>query len=269
MNFGDDDDIDDDDENEYDPLYESYKNYIPEQYRDSFDDTFEIGHFMYHVYLCVMRELTPSLKKLMWQQYPVFNTEKRPKVLAHLDFIAATIGHHLLINLYHLVEGQKAGVIIREKYPRFDSWVEFYARPQHPRIIDESNRSELYSWMSDEEWEVYRDKENGLMLEFFNWKEKRKFDFVDLVQGLLLKYYKELEKLNHDEWIIYAVFIRDEYETYLINCEDTELFIDCGWPEELVGQTYEEFKQNYQSLSQEIRDKTTELRNRRIAGEVI
>lgn len=253
---------------DYDAWYNSSKAYFPEKFKKQMEDSYDLMHFMYSVYRKVMRQLAPALRKLMRQQYPVFKTEKRPLVVEYIESISTTIGYSLLFNLYHLVQGQKAGVNIREKYQKLDSWVDFYARPQHPHTIDETTRPE-YTWMSDEEWEVYRDSENKAMLEFFNWKEKRKFEFIDLVQKLIFKYYKELEELNPDEWIMYAVHMGDEYETYLSQCEDVELFIDCGFPEEEIKLTDEEFRQNYHNLSQEIKDKTDELRNRRIAGEMI
>jgi hypothetical protein len=84
-----------------------------------------------------------------------------------------------------------------------------------------------------------------------------------------LKYFKELEELNADEWIMYAVAIVDEYDYYLSTCEHVELFIDCGFPEDDMKLTDEEFDTNYCNLSKEIKDKTDDLRNRRIAGEAI
>lgn len=252
----------------YDAWYSGNKDYIPEPMKKDFEDCFEIMHFMYGVYRKVMRQLAPALLKLMWQQYPVFKTERRPLVVKHIKAISTTTGYTLLFNLYHLVQDQKSGVDVREKCPELDSLVDFYARPQHPDTINETKRYQ-YTWLNDEEWEVHRDHENSELLIFFNWKEKRKFEFVDLVQKLLFKYYKELEELNADEWILYAVHIREEYEAYLCGCEDVELFIDCGFPEEEIKLSDEEFRQNVRKLSLEIRDKTDELRNRRIAGERI
>jgi hypothetical protein len=204
----------------------------------------------------------------MYQQYPVFKTETRPLVVEHINDISDITVTALIITLRKLVEDQKAGVNVREKYPEFEHWIEFYGRPNQPEFIDDSNRYE-YPWVSDEEWEVTLEKENSMLLEFFNWKEKRKFDFIDLIQKTFFKYYKELEELNPDEWIIYAMLIRDEYENYLCRCEDLELFIDCGFPEEEINLSYEEFIRNFRNLSQEIKHKTEELRERRIAGEMI
>lgn len=252
----------------YDAWYSSSKDDLPEPLGKVFADNFDKLHFLCNVHQKVMKKLSPALHKLMLEQYPVFKAEKRPSVLKKIETISSTTGHLLLLHLYHLVQGQKVGVNIRETYPDFDKWVELYARPEYPKTIDETTRYQ-YTWMIDEEWEVYRDNENKAMLQFFNWKEKRKFEFVDLIQKLLFKYYKELEDLNADEWIIYAVFMGEEYESYLLGCEDLERFIDCGFPEELIDQTYEEFLERFLNLSREITDKRSELRSRRIAGEMI
>jgi len=251
----------------YDAWYSSNKDDLPEPLGNLMADNFDKFHFLCNVHQKVMKNLAPALRKLMLKQYPVFRTEKRKLVVQKINSVLTTTGHLLLLNLYHLVQGQKAGENVRETYPDFDTWVG-YARTESPNLIDENKRSQ-YTWLSDEEWEVYRDNENKDILQFFTWQEKRKFEFIDLVQKLLFKYFKELEDLNADEWIIYAVYIREEYEAYLFGCEEIERFIDCGFPEELVNQTYEEFLERFMNLSCEITDKRSELRSRRIAGEII
>ncbi len=244
------------------------KDFIPPEDRDIFEKGIEQMHFYRNIYFKILDNLAPALYELMLEQYPVFKTEKRPMVLEAIHDISITIGSTLILKLDTLLQGQYNGVKIREKYPKFDEWVEFYARPGKPYTVDETNRC-WYEYLNDKEWEEYRDNENRILLEYFNWQEKRKFEFIDLLQTILFKYYEELKELNADEWIIYAVHIRDEYEDYLTSCEDLELFIDCGFPEENVNFTNEEFQTNYSKLSDEIRDYASKLRNRRIAGETI
>lgn len=262
MEYGEDKTID------FETWYIKYRSLLPKEFVDyTKEHSYEI-FFMFQLYRKVMAEIHPSLRKLMNKQYPVFKTENRPLVTEYINNISATTGHELLFKLIRLVQGQKNGVNVREKYPKFDRWVDFYGRPQKPKTIDEATRS-WDSWMSDEEWIIFRDSENKALLEYFNWKEKRKFEFIDLIQTILFKYYKELEDLNPDEWIIYAVDIRDEYEYYLTSCEDVELFIDCGFPDDYIKLTNEQFRENYSKLNMDIKQKATELRKRRIAGEMI
>ena len=257
---------------EGDPNYNAWfnlnKQYIPPQFVDNMQESIDLMHFLSSVYFKVMKHLAPALHRLMREQYPVFKKEKRPLVVDYINTVASTTGYALLWKLYKLVNDQRAGVNVREKYPKFDEWVEFYGRPHKPDTINEATRPE-YTWLNDAEWEVYRDNENKAFLEFFNWEQKRVFDFIDVVQTLLFKYFKELHELNADELIIYAVDIRDEYEYYLSGCEHAELFIDCGFPEEDMKLTDEEFDKNYSALNAEKKDYVQSLRERRIAGEAI
>lgn len=259
---------DDEGDIDYEAWYNRNKNYLPKEFIKHIEDKSDSLFFMFKVYRKVMKHLPSAVRELMLEQYPVFKTEKRPMVIEYINTIAETTGHTLLFLLYNLVQGQKKGVNIREKYPKFEEWVDFYGRPHKPDTIDENTRPQ-YKWLNDEEWIAYRDHENERMLGFFNWEEKRKFEFIDLVQTTIFKYYEEMYELNADEWIIYGVNIRDEYENFLCACEDVELFIDCGFPEEEIKLTDAEFSQNYSELSYEIKRNASALRNRRIAGEKI
>ena len=248
--------------------YHLNKGYFPPELDKVLVNSYDSFYFLFNVYRKVMDKMAPALRKLMVKQYPVFKTEKRPLVVEFIDSIATTTGYSLLFRLKTLVEDQKNGVSIPEKYPQLEEWKDFYVRPQQPSRVDESTRP-LYSWLNDEQWKAYVETENRKMLEFFNWTEKRKFEFIDVVQTIVLKYFKELENLNSDEWIIYAVDMREEYEYYLSSCENVELFIDCGFPEEDIKLSDKEFTENYGKLSDKIKKQARALRNRRIAGENI
>lgn len=259
---------DEDDSFNFEVWYNLRRKYFPQKLHELIDTNYELLNFLFSVYQKITEKLSPAIKDLMRKHYPVFKTEKRPMVVSFLDDIASTTGYKLLLQLFQLIKDQKAGVNMRVKYPKFDQWVDFYGRPQKPKTVDEDLRS-LYTWMSDDEWETYRNNENKAMLDYFNWQEKRKFEFIDLVQSLLFSYYPDLQELDPDEWIIYAVCIRDEYEQFLCCCEDAELFIDCGFPEEEIKLSDKEFMQNYENLSDEIKEHASELRRRRIAGELV
>jgi hypothetical protein len=43
---------------------------------------------------------------------------------------------------------------------------------------------------------------------------------------VILKYFKALEDLNYDGWIIYAVEIREDYEIYRNSCDHFEGFVE-------------------------------------------
>lgn len=252
----------------YHAWFEMYKDYLPGKFQTMIEKNKSSLYFLFHVYRKVMRDLEPALQKLIYRQYPVFKKETRPLIVEEIQAITSTTGSSLLFNLYHLLDDQRNGVNVRKKYTEFEEWKQFYAMPKVPDVLDESTRPQ-YTWLSDEEWVKHVESENKAFLEFFNWCEKRKKEFMDVVQTILFKYYKELENLNGDEWIIYAVHIRDEYEYYLSNSESLEEFIDCGFPEEDIKLSHDEYFERYRQLSPEVRKHSSELRKRRISGENI
>lgn len=253
---------------DFDAWFSRNQSYLPKEFVDHLKEHYDMLHFFFSIYRKMIKHLAPAMHELMLKQYPVFRTEHRPAVLESLDNLITNTCDTILFRLGFLVQDQKAGKIARETYPDIDKWRDFYGKPATPYTIDESTRPE-YTWLNDAEWEQYRDSENASLLEFFNWEEKRKFEFVDLVQTYVFKYYKEIEDLNPDEWIVYAMIIRDKYEYYKSICENVELLIDCKMPEKYVDCPSSEFQQAYTSLDKEIKDYSTELRDRRIAGEEI
>lgn len=224
--------------------------------------------FLFNVYRRTMDQMAPAMRQLMTRQYPVFTTEKRPLVKEFIDIIATTIGYSLLFRLKNLVDDQKKGVKIREKYAYWEEMIAFYARPHEAPVVDQNKRPK-YRWLNDEKWKSLVEMENTKMLALFNWKQSRKFEFIDIVQTIVLENFKELEDLNPDEWIVYAAYMSDEYEYYQTSCDNVELFIDCGFQEEEIKLSDAEFRRKYANLSPDVKDKLATLRNRRISGEAI
>jgi hypothetical protein len=215
-----------------------------------------------------MDKMAPAMRKLMAKQYPVFTTEERPLVKEFIDIIATTIGYSLLFRLKNLVDDQKKGVRIREKYPYWEEMKAFYACPQQAPTVDQSRRHK-YRWLNNEEWNRFVETENKKMLALFNWNQSRKFEFIDIVQTIVLENFKELEDLNSDEWIMYTAYMSDEYEYYQTSCDNVELFIDCGFHEEEIKLSDTEFRRKYANLSHDVKTQLAALRNRRISGEAI
>ncbi len=248
--------------------YSMNKKYFPPELREQMDENIDLLHFVASVYFKVMRELEPALHKLMREQYPVFENEKRKKVVEYIDDIAKTTGYALLFKQYYLIQDQKKGVNMREKYPKLDEWEEFYVKKHEPETISENERSD-YPELTDEEWIKFRNKENAEIIKCFNWKEKRRFEFIDLVQTIIFKHFNELKELDHDEWTLYAVDIVDEYEYYLTLCEFVEGFIDHGFPEKDIDLPTKEYYKKQSQLSFEEHNRVSALRDRRINGEKI
>ncbi|MDF1546331.1 MAG: hypothetical protein P1P88_00825 [Bacteroidales bacterium] len=263
MNFSD-KDID------WEAWYNQNKGVIPDEYKADFEDNIVLLQFLFSVYFKIMQRLSPELKQLMFSQFPVIESERRPVVVEFIDKFIHSVGTKMLFKLNGLIEGQKNGVNIREKYHQFDQWLILYGRPPKLKQIEDSDRTRArYKKMSNSQWETYKSVKNEQLLLFFNWKERRKTEFINILQNILFEDYKDLEDLNADELIIYAVIIYEEYNYYLMVCERIELFIDCGFPEEEIYLSDQAFLEKYEKLNPEIKANAVKLRHRRIAGEKI
>lgn len=245
------------------------KDVFPPEAIESFETNKDILYIITSVYPKINRAITPALRRLMYKQYPVLRTEMRPLVVEFIEdtlYITGTV--LFLMKMYRLVHGHNTGVNIRDLYPDLDSWVDFYCRPAKPPVLKDV-RPETYFWITDEEWKIEAAEEYESMLEFFNWEQTRQAEFINLVQKIYFKYYPELLNLSADEWVIFAVDIREEYESFKLYCSHVEEFIDCGFPEEDMKLTDKEYFDKYCTLPEEVREKAREIRDRRIAGERI
>jgi hypothetical protein len=245
------------------------RDVFPEELTDYFEVHKDILHVMFYVRPKIKRYLTPALRKLMYRQYPVLRAESRPLIVEFIDDIIYIIATEIFImKMYHLVNGHNTGVNVRDLYPELDSWVDFYCRPAKPYTMDVTHRKD-YWWKTDAEWEAQVEYENSQLLEIFNWEQSRQSEFINLVQNAFFKYYPELLDLSSDEWIVFAVEIREEYESFKTYCDHIEEFIDCQFPEEDMKLTDNEYFEKYRTLPEVISKNASEIRDRRISGEKI
>ncbi len=206
--------------------------------------TLDISLFYNGVYMPVMQELAPSVRKLMTRQYPLIDLEFRPLVLNYIDWVVSMAGHRFLMNLYQLIQDQKDGVNLREKYPDFESWIGFYARPGEPDLVTEVNYTKFTTYSEEEKKELI-DAENKNITEFFEKEQLLKKEYYDIIQPLVFKYYPALQDLDYDGWIIYSVHIREDYEDYKFRCEHIETFIEYEFQEEDINLRYDEFQAKF------------------------
>lgn len=249
--------------------YNLNKDKLPTDAKKMFDEKYELLHFAFDIYRNIMELLPSELHNLMLEQYPVFKTETRRLVLDYINNIETTVGYSLLFKLFEVMEDQRKGINFREKYPKFDSWVEFYARPRQPNYIKEESRFTTYKFLTDTEWEELKESENRAFIQFHNWLEGRIAEFIDVMQTIILKNWPELLDLEPDAWILYAVSIRDEYEYYVQQCEHVEAFIDYNFPEEYMKLSVDEYDKKRPYVLSEESKYVQSLRSRRIAGEKI
>lgn len=224
--------------------YDENFMYFKRESNSQLGPTFDISLFYYGVYCPIMQELGPAIRKLMLKQYPIIDREFRPLVLEYIDWLVSSVGHRFLMNLYTLIEDQKEGVNIREKYPDFVSWINFYAKPAQPNLISEKDYAK-FTTFSVQEMKDLIDEENKDIIKYFDKEQNHKKEFYDILQPLTFKYYPALQELDYDGWIIYSVQIREDYEDYKFRCEHVETFIEYDFQEEDINLKYEEFQAKF------------------------
>jgi len=224
----------------YDDNYE----YLVRDSKVYLEITDEIIQFYDSVYVTSMSELEPAVQKLMLQQYPIIRGESRPMVVEYIKDTAKYTGHEFLMQLYMVVQDQKQGVNYREKYEEFQNWVEFYGRPAEKPVLnykffeEHPNLTSNFTQEMKEEFAIESLESETIT---FDIEERLKKEYYNIVQPIVLKYYRELDDLNYEGWIMYAVQIREIYEDYKYRCEHLDAFIDYGFDEEDINLPYKEF----------------------------
>jgi len=248
--FDDDEEADelfDDDDYEMSEIEEWFDDnyrYFARESKVDFDITDEITLFYDSIYVPVITDLEPAVRKLMIQQYPRIRGESRPLVLEYINDTIKYVGHEFLMQLYMVVQDQKEGVKFSEKYERFQNWVEFYGRPAEKPVLDYSFFEEFphlavnFTQEMKDEFAIESLEDETITYEI---EEKLMKEYYDIVQPIVLKYYLELDDLNYEGWIMYAVQIREVYEDYKYYCEHLDTFIDYGFDEEDINLPYKEF----------------------------
>lgn len=243
-----DEDDDDFQMSEIEEWYDENFGYFRRDSKTELGLNLDITLFYTGVYCPVMRELAPAVRKLMLKQYPLITEETRPLVLEHIDWIVSRAGHRLLMNLYILIQDQKEGINLREKYPDFESWIDFYARPPKPPVPDYSffeKYPTLTENLSDAEKKEMVDEEFESGTKYFIETENLKTEYYEIIQPLVFKYYLALQDLDYEGWIIYAVQIREDYEDYKYRSEHVETFIEYEFVEEDINLEYKEFQEKF------------------------
>ena len=258
--FDDDDELVEFEKTPFEEWIDFYWIYIPLDLRDEPSDNIELMHFYSHVFINVKRELTPLLLQLAEKQFPIIKTNTRPFILEKInEYISDTIDLFLL-HTFNLLHDQKLGVDLRQKYPKLEEWIPFYARLQQPRLYDMSYFEKFPSRKKIEDKKSKLEELNREAIELFNWAETRKRDFIDTVQTVVIKYYKNIFELDSDGWIIYAVNIGDEYGNYKDKFEYIFDFILYEFPEEYINLNYSEYLEKFK----EAYENRPDLRHRHV-----
>ena len=188
-----------------------------------------------------MDELRPNLRRLMHKQFPLFSTETRPLVVKELDKIIQYTGMHLLYSLFLEVLHQKGKTNnINERFPDLNSWLELYARPKEPNLIDVSTYDDFPTISMEDKQELV-ETINKETIDNCKEYESRRFEFFDLVQNVIFKHYPNIQILEGDGWSVFGILIGIEYQYFRDSCYHINNFIEAGLPEEDILLDWSEY----------------------------
>ncbi|MBC8045690.1 MAG: hypothetical protein H7Y00_02755 [Fimbriimonadaceae bacterium] len=252
---------------DFEEYYNKYIHKFPPEIAASFDKGYDTLYFAFNIYKYLMEVLPPKLHALMVDQHPVMTKHDNPILTKYMKDINVATTYGLAVAIAKLRLDDINKVDQRKQYPKFEQWKKFYASPPQPKTTSDEDRK-YYSYInSDEEWQAFKKEEDASSLRFFNWQEKRKTEFYNVVQPILFDRYEWMRNFEPDTWIIYAMHIRDEYENWKSESERVEEILDYNLPYECINQDFTE----YIHLLEEAYEKDPEdtIRQRRIAGEKI
>jgi hypothetical protein len=179
------------------------------------------------------------------------------------------VSYNLTVPTYHLIRNQKAGTDFRKKHPDLEKWKNTYGQPDPPPELLTDKDRDVSLYVDDAEWEKCKEEENKSTLEFYNWNQKRKFEFKAVAQQVLFKLFRECEELDPDPLIMLAVILEEGYISYHLVAEEVETIIDSGLPAETVNMDYKGFKRELEKVWNRKHRHAGDLRVRRVAGEKI
>ncbi len=259
------DDDDDLERSEFEIWYDDNRNYFLRGATGIVEPSVEIEAFYIGVYCPAMHDLMSAIRQLLVKQYPIITTESRPAVLQAIERRIEITGHTFLLYLFDLVQDQKEGINLPEKYPDFEKWRVAYRTLHKPYKFDESFFDQ-FPWLTDEQKNEFMEESRKEEEERFNWKDKRKYDFINMLQRIVLKYYKEIMDFEADQWIVYSSLITNEYVEYRIRFEHYVTFIEYEFPEEDLYISYSEFSKKFHQRFNERWEKEQQLRKNNAEG---
>lgn len=237
---------DEDKMSEFDMFYHSnnemFRKIFPEDFAKHYEKFLELADFYYNVHTKYVEEAKPMLINLAHKQIYNFKVvQDHPDVIQFLDDVCLTNCTPMMYTLAKLITEYKEDINISEKYPKIESWREFYGKPKQPCLLTDKDRVDHF-YMDREEWEKYMEDENRKTRIYHNWQEKRKDEYFAIVQPLIFKYLPELNNIEGDYWVLYAVTVRDLYEEWKTLCEEIETIIDYQMPPESVKLESKDFR---------------------------
>jgi hypothetical protein len=225
----------------------------------------EVELFYQSVYVPFKKDLKEPLRQLVFRHYPYIATECRPEVLAKIEGVIDWVGHEFILFLRGMVEFWKTGKDLREVFPELDEWAIRYSAYRKPHYSDPSFWDQ-FDWLDEEQKQIFIAENRKDADELFEFEEKPRSEFYDLIQSLTFKYYAEVQELDTDGWVMFEVFLRDEYTNYQMDFQHYEGFIEYGFGVEDLNLPYKEydakFSEKYKERREEEQRKKQEEENK-------
>jgi hypothetical protein len=215
------------------------KKYLPDDFNESAETFFEFADFFYNVNEAMQDATARQLRKLVSKQYPDLAVV-HPILEAAIDETNRMTMFGLAYIMKGLVEDMKIGTDIQAKYPKMEEWRAFYVHPK-PNTMEGVERNH-FLFPDEESWAKHVEEENKAMYRHFCWEENRKNEFYEIVQPALMQYYPVLQDIEGDFWVLYAVNLRDEYESWLSNMEMMESIVQYEMPPESINWEWDKYK---------------------------
>jgi len=240
-----------------------FKKLFSNEFADKFDTFLDFKKFFYDVLLVFDKAMEPPLTQLMLKQNPEFKTFTHPSPLKFMKEINETCAYWLMWEMHKLCNDYKQNVDMKQKYPRLEEFRAFYCHPEKPHTLEDKSRK-YHPELNDEQWKTYQQQENDEMLKYNNWKQKRWKEYYDVMQPALFNYLPELQNMEGDCWVMFAVNIRDNYELWESANERLEILIDFEMPPETIDLSDDDFRKEISKRFEKYDKQSTENRNRKI-----
>lgn len=247
---------------EHEEFYYMHRDKIPADLGESLKFVFELKQMFQITEPQFLRTIHPPLKELMLLQYPDFKNITDPVQKNHMQDINKFYSFQIIWRLFWFLHFQNKGREIK-KFPKLEEWRAFYCKPQPTEQISDSLRNH-FLFKTDEEWQQHKEEENKKLLQFHNWEENRRQAFYDIIQPLLFETLPALQNMEGDEWVIYAMRLRDEYEEWKSFCEHLETIIDYELPAESFYWEKPDFRKALHEKGNEYLQRSIQKRKQRI-----
>jgi hypothetical protein len=253
----------------FEDYYALHKNDFHPQLQETIERKMEVLKWWYDMYLPITEDLEPVLAELALKQFPQFEKAiENADMKKYIAGIHEEIAGKIAANIYrNTVVAMREKWDLKAKYPKLEEWRDFYCKPQKPYEMDDSTRK-WSAWLSDEQWEEFKKLENRRAARFEEWEKERQNEFMGVVQPVLFYHLPELNEIEGDYFISFAVDLRDYYENWKSWLEHAETVIENEMPYETVFIFKEEFQELYHPYHLKNFRRLSIERNKKIYGEL-